>query len=138
MDKLTDDQKIRLRCGIISLTNGLSNPMAYKSEDHAIFYDFLESLDGAVATPRGLWRYLGESCRDFAQILRDGIAENNETMIRDARLEIADIRTLADLLTKTGVANAFQVSLDFLEKNPDTGDVEFTAVPRDNRARDME
>ena len=42
--ELSSEQKIKLRCGIISLTNGLSNPMAYKAEDHAIFYDFLESL----------------------------------------------------------------------------------------------
>ena len=102
------------------------------AEDHAIFYDFLESLDGAVATPRGLWRYLGETFRDFGQILRDGIAESNEVMIRNARLEMADIRTLADLLKRAGVANVCQVSLDYLEKYPDTEDVEFTAGPRDN------
>ena len=130
--ELSSEQKIKLRCGIIALTNGLSNPMAYKAEDHAIFYDFLESLDGAVATPRGLWRYLGETFRDFGQILRDGIAESNEVMIRNARLEMADIRTLADLLKRAGVANVCQVSLDYLEKYPDTEDVEFTAGPRDN------
>ncbi len=112
--------------------------MAVTAADHAVFYDFLESLDGAVATPRGLWRYLGEAFRDNSRDLREGLAKNDDFLIEETRLEMADIRTLADLLKKTGVANAFQVSLDFLEKNPDTENVEFSAVPRDNSSRDRE
>ncbi len=128
--ELSSEQMIKLRCGLISLTDGVSNPMAVSAEEHAVFYDFLDFLDGANATPQGLWQYLGIVFQSDCQTLRDGLRDNDESMVKEARLEMADLRRVESLLVKTGVANEEGISLDRLEQDPDAPELVFTADRR--------
>lgn len=116
MENIPADKLISLRAGLLALREHPEEELlAATPEEHAAVYDFLDFLDGANASSQGIWRYLGLCYLTVSSCLRsaDKISQENE---KNARLEMAELRRIADVLKRCGIENPEGISPDVIDR----------------------
>lgn len=145
MEKIPPENMIKLRTGLLGLRGKPEEELlAAGPREHAAVYDFLDFLDGVNASPVGLWRYLGicylaaHSC--LAKAEKESPANPKSAgLAEDARLEMAELRRIADVIVRSGVENPEGISPDVIDRDGmDEKDLSFDDLPETgHEARDF-